>query len=266
MTIVKTKSAVLHNEHIIGLLSSCDSSVGNLGHGRNQVDAMLKAFQAYLHKKTTKIMTTPVPLTGLPRHFCTASDKSPPHRVSNHAIMVLLIPIAVPPVYEFAEFQVSGGTACHLAGQIIASLMTNLKLPQSHLSYLMAHQADGQYQTQEFTVTLKDSVCIGDQKPVNQDDFFVVPWDTVHWLDCCLEGIRLKEDDGELLRGLIKRVNKFHHMFGHGCGHCEYTGFAKENEISSFSRSNFSTTRFASRSFKTFEKLTLLPRLRAHPI
>ena len=85
------KSAALHYEHIICLLSRCGSSVGNLGHRRNQVDTMSKAFQAYLHKKATKIMTTPLPSTDLQPQFCSASEESTPLMVSNHAIMVLIM-------------------------------------------------------------------------------------------------------------------------------------------------------------------------------
>ena len=70
LTIIKTKSASRHYEHIIALLSSCGSSVGNHGHGRKQVNAMLKAFQTYINKKT------PLLSTGLPPHFCTSSDRS----------------------------------------------------------------------------------------------------------------------------------------------------------------------------------------------
>ena len=34
LTVVKTKTASLHYENMIGLLASCGSEVGNLGHGK----------------------------------------------------------------------------------------------------------------------------------------------------------------------------------------------------------------------------------------
>ena len=179
LTIIKTKSASLHYEHIIALLSSCGSSVGNLGHGRKQVNSMLKAFQTYIYKKIAEILSTPLLSTGLPPHFCTTSDKSTPLRISNHAIMILVmvngektaIPVSAPHVYEFSESQISGGTAPHLAEQVISSLLTNLNLQETHLSYLVAHQADGQYQAHKCIDTLRERVCTGGLKPANQDDF-----------------------------------------------------------------------------------------------
>ena len=47
---VKIKAASLHYENVIGLVHSCGSDVGNMGHGRNQMKAMVQAFECYLHK------------------------------------------------------------------------------------------------------------------------------------------------------------------------------------------------------------------------
>ena len=108
---------------MIGLLYSCCANVGNLGHGRNQVNEMTKAFQAYLLQKLNRLLTQPLPSNGLPPHFSTASDKSTPIRVTNHAIMVVVmvngkkvaVPVEAPAVYEFKDSDLVGGTACHLA-------------------------------------------------------------------------------------------------------------------------------------------------------
>ena len=69
LTVVKTKTASLHYENMIGLLSSCGSEVGNLGHGKKQMKAMV---------------------TGIPPHFSTTSDKSTPAHISNHAVMIMV--------------------------------------------------------------------------------------------------------------------------------------------------------------------------------
>ena len=66
--------------------------------------------------------------------------------------------------------------------------------------------------------------------------------------------IRLKEENGETLRRLIKRVNKFHAMFGRGRGFVEYKGITSEMELSSCSTSAYATTRLASSAFESFEK------------
>ena len=160
--VVKMKSAALHYEHLIALLHSCGADIGNIGHGRKQLNEMMKAYHAYLKKKINKVLTAPLPSTGIPPHFCTTSDKSTPLRTTNHAIMVLTmvdgkkrgIPVSTPAVYQYKESQLTGGTAVDLAEQVISSLLTEIKLPQANLSYLMAHQADGQYQVNEFISTL----------------------------------------------------------------------------------------------------------------
>ena len=69
LTTVKMKSASLHYEDLIGLLHSCGSNVGNLGHGRKQVNLMIKAFQAYMLKKLNKLLSKPLSSTGIPPHF-----------------------------------------------------------------------------------------------------------------------------------------------------------------------------------------------------
>ena len=63
------------------------------------------------------------------------------------------IPVDAPPVYSFADDGLEGGTAEELAEQVISAL----ELPQTALSLLMAHQADGQYQAKMFLQKLKES-------------------------------------------------------------------------------------------------------------
>ena len=51
---------------------------------------------------------------------------------------------------------------------------------------------------------------------------------------------------------MIQRINKFHSMFGRERGFVESEGFTKERELSSFSTSSYSTTRFA---FETLQNV-----------
>ena len=73
----------------IGFVHSWGANVGNLGHGGNQLNSMIKTFQSYLHRKTLDFLTTPLPSTELPPHFGTTSVKSTPAHVSNHDTMIL---------------------------------------------------------------------------------------------------------------------------------------------------------------------------------
>ena len=65
--------------------------------------------------------------------------------------------------------------------QVVSALVLSLKLPQTVLSSLMAHQADGQYQAKRFLQRLKSSMQGADQDlPEGHDIFFIIPWDTAH--------------------------------------------------------------------------------------
>lgn len=223
---------------------------------------MVQAFECYLHKRTRDLLTTPLASTGLPPHFGTTSDKSTPIHVLNHAIMILVmvngmktaIPVDAPPVYSFSEAGLKAGTADELAEQVISALVKTLKLPNNALSSLMAHQADGQYQARMFLQTLKSSAQ-GDNEedlPVGHDIFFVIPWDTAHWMDLCMVDIR---ESSEFLRRFIKRANQFNTMYGRGKGHAEYQGVAKQNSLKAHVTKVYATTRFASSSFSQFESI-----------
>jgi len=91
LMIVKTKAAGWHYESMMSFLHSCGAEVGNLGHGRKQVNHMLLAFQVHIWIKTKALLTNRLPSTGLFPHFATASDKSTPSRTTNHAVMILVM-------------------------------------------------------------------------------------------------------------------------------------------------------------------------------
>ena len=171
--------------------------------------------------------------------------------------MVRRLPFYAPPVYSFSkEAVLEGGTADELAVQVVSALTNTLKLHPTTLSLLMAHQADGQYQAKMFLQKLKlCSQGMNSALPKGHDIFFVIPWDTAHWMDLCMVDIREKEDGGHILQCLIKRANSFNAMFGRGRGHVEYLGFAKEKELSAHVTKVYATTRLASSSFTQFQSI-----------
>nr|CAB3262508.1 uncharacterized protein LOC100180089 [Phallusia mammillata] len=176
---------------MIAFLHCCGSDVGNIGHGRNKFNQMLNVFQVHLSRKTKELLTTPLASTGLMPHFATASDKSTPNRVTNHAIMILVrfkgkkisMPIDAPTVYRFAEENVvEGGTASHLARQISEALCgTSVQLQQQQLTYLVAHHADGQYQARQFESTLKQQVYHDACWPEYHETFRPTGWIVPLW-------------------------------------------------------------------------------------
>ena len=100
------------------------------------------------------------------------------------------------------------------------------------MTYLISHQADGQYQARDFIEGMKERIYGESEWPIGVGKFFVVPWDAAHWMDLCMSNMRVKEENGEVLRRLIQRMNKFHSMFGRGRGFLEYKGFTEERESS----------------------------------
>ena len=154
-------------------------------------------------------------------------------------------------MYHFEEEHLEGGTASELAEQVLASLSNTLKLPNSSLSYLLAHHADGQYQAAKFQHTLRNAIHkvkepgFLDEKNNGARKFFVLPWDTAHYLDCAMTEVREKEEAGKCLRVLIKLTNKFQSMFGRGRGYAEYKGYAKEHNLKANVAKTFSTAPFS---------------------
>ena len=113
----------------------------------------------------------------------------------------------------------------------------------------MPHQANGQYQAQGTDESGQAVLQPG------HAFFYVVPWDTAHWMDPCMVDVRENEESGKFLKRFIKRANKFGSMFGRGKGNAEYVGFAKENTLKPHVTKVYATTRFASSSFSQFESI-----------
>ena len=109
------------------------------------------------------------------------------------------ITIVAPPVYDFENSEVVGGTASHLAEQEISSLRKTAKIPEKSMTFLVSHQAGGQYQARDFIKGLEE-IIYGSERPVGEDKLFVVLWDTAHWMDFCISDKRVKGENGEVLR------------------------------------------------------------------
>ena len=116
MTVVKTKSAALHYETLVASHASTGSDVRELGHGRKQFIALLRAAEVWCDRQIAMFLSTPLPSTKLPPHFYVTADKSTPNRISNQAVMVCpiiaghrqAIAVSAPEVYESAESGIDG--------------------------------------------------------------------------------------------------------------------------------------------------------------
>jgi len=115
--------------------------------------------------------------------------------------------------------------------------------------YNLAVHADGQYQATTFQQQLLKIMN-------NEDDpYFSLPWDTVHWMDRVMEKLREKTDCSSFFKRLIKRSNRLHTMVGHGRGHVEYVELAKLEGKKATETLTFATTRFFSSAFKQWERI-----------
>ena len=88
---------------------------------------------AYVDKKTTEFLSTPLPNTGMPPHFYVTADKSTNHRVMNQVTMICPvvdgeqqgIPFGMKQVYAHADG--TGGTGSALAEAIFRGVRCKAK-------------------------------------------------------------------------------------------------------------------------------------------
>ncbi|CAB3976871.1 Hypothetical predicted protein [Paramuricea clavata] len=122
LSVVKSKSAAQQFEHQIAAHIATGSDLGDLGHSRNHFNEILSTINVWLDKQTAKQIGKPLPSTGFQPHFYVSCDKSTPHRISNHAIMIcpvvsgkrVAIPVNLPEIYPIDSLNkdgVSGGCA-----------------------------------------------------------------------------------------------------------------------------------------------------------
>ena len=73
--IVKSKAAVLQYEDRIAEFHPAGADVGDSGHLRKLFPEMLSVAGAYINKKSTEFLSSPLPNTGMPPNFYVTADK-----------------------------------------------------------------------------------------------------------------------------------------------------------------------------------------------
>lgn len=130
------KAAALHYETIVSAHAYTGSDVGEFGHGRKQFLDILRCANVWINGETENFLTIPLLSTKLPPHFYITSDKSTPHRITNHAIMMCLmikgkrcaIPMNAPEVYCDANSGTEGDVSGAEAKELPRVCMANFKM------------------------------------------------------------------------------------------------------------------------------------------
>ena len=167
LSVVKSKSAAQQFEHQIAAHIATGSDMGDLGHSRNHFNEILSAINVWLDKQTANQITKPLPSTGFQPHFYVSCDKSTPHRISNHAIIIcpvvsgkrVAIPVNSPEVYSEDSLNadgVSGGCANQLAKQAAKTIKEAYGDAQRFdlKATWQGTCCDGQYQADGFKTTI----------------------------------------------------------------------------------------------------------------
>jgi hypothetical protein len=81
--IVKSKAAALQYEECIAKLHAAGADVGDFGHSRKLFPEMLSIAGAYMKKRSTEFLSSPLPSTGMPPLFYVTGDKSANHYKPN---------------------------------------------------------------------------------------------------------------------------------------------------------------------------------------
>ncbi len=149
--IVKTKSAAIQYEERIAELHAAGADVGDFGHSRKLFPAMLSAACAYIDKKTSIFLSTPLPSTGMPPHFYVTADKSTNHRATNQVTVICPVVngcregIVLDAREVYTSSDGTGGTGGELAKSIYLDLEKNVGLKGEHLLQVQGRVMDGQY-------------------------------------------------------------------------------------------------------------------------
>ena len=137
--IVKTKSAAIQYKGRIAELHAAGADVGDFGHSRELFPSMLSAACAYIDKKTSIFLSTPLPSTGMPPHFYVTADKSTNHRATNQVTVICPvvngcregIVLSAREVYTSSDG--TGSTGGELAKSIYSDLEKNVGLKGERL-------------------------------------------------------------------------------------------------------------------------------------
>ena len=227
-----SRPSLLQYEERIAELHAAGSDVGDFGHSQKLFPAMLSAACAYIDKKTSIFLSTPLPSTGMPPHVYVTADKSTNHRVTNQVTVICPVVngrregIVLNAREVYTNSDDTGGTGKALARSIYSDLKKNAGLKGKSLLQVQGRTMDGQYVNAPFID--------GMNKPVLQllenDDYcresfwWPVQWDPAHWLDKVFS----KFKDSSFVNRLLKRVGLYHQHFGHGKMHSVASHTAKD--------------------------------------
>ena len=195
-----TENIVLVALNLIETKTAAGSDMGDMSHGRKQMNKILRAAEIYIDKSVSKFLQEPLPSTHLPPHFYVSCDKSTIHRIINQAIMLCplvegrrhAIPVSASKVYSISKEdgesnEVSGACAPELANSVFDSIKSTNGLKENGLSASWQGTCcDGQYYlAKAFEQTLNQ--LLKHDNRINQ--FYDVIWDPPHWVDKCIDDV-----------------------------------------------------------------------------
>jgi len=91
LTVVKTKSAMMHYETLLSFGQQIGGEVGDIGMSRKRMPEILQHIDTYLDEECSKVLRQPLKSTGMPPHFFISVDKSTPRRETNQALLLLFV-------------------------------------------------------------------------------------------------------------------------------------------------------------------------------
>ena len=258
LTVVKTKSAVLHYETHIAQLFAAGADVGDYGHSRHIFVPMLKAACAYIDKEVSKFMSTPLLNTGMPPHFYATGDKSTNHRTTSQVTLICPVvegqrqAIALNASRVYTNSDGSGGTGPELASMILSDINEHANLTGPAILAMQGKVTDGQYLTEGFINSLNQPLF--DEIPVELQDqlWWPLQWDPGHWLDKVFSKFY---DDNKFVSRLLSRTALFHTIFNRGKMYAVAQETAEEMKLPFSTTISFAKQRFMSSSYKQFLKL-----------
>lgn len=148
------------------------------------------------------VLTTPLPSTGLLPHFGTTSDKSTPAHISNHAIMILVIYGKWPKdshssrcslrvlifwrrTWRWYRWRISRAS-CICPGKNIEAANDCVVIVDGSSSWWSIPGKNVFAKVECAQGTTEQDL------PAGHDIFFVIPWDTAHWMDQAVLSPNLK--------------------------------------------------------------------------
>ena len=257
--IVKTKSAAIQYKERIAELHAAGSDVGDFGHSRKLFPAMLSVACAYIDKKTSIFLSTPLPSTGMPPHVYVTADKSTNHRVTNQVTVICPAVngrregIVLNAREVYTNYDGTGGTGEALARSIYSDLEKNAGLKGKSLLQVQGRIMDGQYVNAPFIDGMNEPVLqlLEDDDDCRESFWWPVQWDPAHWLDKVFS----KFKDLSFVNRLLKRVGLYHQHFGHAKMHSVASHTAKDLQLPFRVTNAFAHQRFMSSSYLLLKNL-----------